>query len=247
MLHMAAGRQLGGRPTKDVHPPMLHAACLPAWRLSHPAACLGAAGNNVVCQHPRERVRAREKVNLFLPTAEELVADDRKDLLQKVAEGPPRLMHAQQHSRVAAARSPLGLPAPHAECAATINHHPLCVSAAVRVPACPTPPYHRFCCTAASKTWLDGCSSASRAKAADPTATPCPSRSPMPLMAGGIGGSSGEGGEDVEVETTQVKIKIRPGREGGAMAQSSRHPASVCDTHRHDDLLHRAGGDRHSP
>lgn len=35
-------------------------------------------------QHPRDRAHSRDKVNLFLPTAEELVADNRKDLLEKV-------------------------------------------------------------------------------------------------------------------------------------------------------------------
>jgi hypothetical protein len=50
-------------------------------------SCIFIWFDTAVClawQHPRERVKARDKVNLFLPTAEELLADDRKDLLQKV-------------------------------------------------------------------------------------------------------------------------------------------------------------------
>lgn len=40
--------------------------------------------NRCWLQHPRDRAYSRDKVNLFLPTAEELVADNRKDLLEKV-------------------------------------------------------------------------------------------------------------------------------------------------------------------
>jgi len=42
--------------------------------------------NKCWAQHPKERAgrREREKVNLFLPTAEELVGDERKDLLEKI-------------------------------------------------------------------------------------------------------------------------------------------------------------------
>ena len=43
--------------------------------------------NRCWLQHPRDRAHSREKVNLFLPTAEELVADHRKDLLEKVSAG----------------------------------------------------------------------------------------------------------------------------------------------------------------
>lgn len=43
--------------------------------------------NKCWLQHPKDRAKSRDKVNLFLPTAEELVADSRKDLLEKVSRG----------------------------------------------------------------------------------------------------------------------------------------------------------------
>lgn len=71
------------------HPSTLYRACgsegLSPYRTALPCPVILYVWVCLAWQHPRERVKARDKVNLFLPTAEELLADDRKDLLQKVS------------------------------------------------------------------------------------------------------------------------------------------------------------------